>query len=150
MVNLATLSALASLECSKANPPLDIIDEARKALSEGREPPLPLLTLPREMADHPEVREIQHQFGLTPKGPDGSSAIPAHLRTSSTQVEPSTPPKWMTFAEAEEKVKEANRAWSNSQASDEGAALGQEVQFKKNKKERPTGMSLLPHTSCLR
>lgn len=94
------------------------------------------------MADHPEVREIQHQFGLTPKGPNGSSAIPAHLRTSSTQVEPSTPPKWMTFAEAEEKVKEANRAWSNSQASDDGGVHEVGPHFKKNKKERPTGISL--------
>lgn len=30
------------------------------------------------------------------------------MRTSSTQVEPSTPPKWMTYAEAEERIKRAN------------------------------------------
>lgn len=115
--------------------PVDIIGEARKALSEGREPPLPLLTLPDELADHPEVREIQHQFGLTPKG---SNAVPAHLRTSSTQVEPATPPKWMTYAEAEEKVKQANQAWGSDES---GPVQGLNGQFKKNKKERPTGMS---------
>lgn len=94
-------------------------------MAEGREPPLPLLTLPSELSNHPEVQEIQHQFGLTPKGKD---AVPAHLRTSSTQVEPATPPKWMTYAEAEERVKLANQAWG-----DEGAPV-----FKK-KKDRPTG-----------
>lgn len=132
---------------------IDIIDEARKALAEGREPPLPLLTLPQEVANHPEVLEIQHQFGLTPTS-KSSSAVPAHLRTSSTQVEPATPPKWMTFAEAEERVKQANKAWSNSQGSEEGVqphghGHGQEVQFKKNKKERPTGMSILYSFTCV-
>lgn len=169
---------VAPLECSTDL--VDIIDEARRALSEGREPPLPLLTIPREMANHPEVREIQHQFGLTPSPTSkSSSAVPAHLRTSSTQVEPSTPPKWMTFAEAEEKVREANRVWSNPSKTgprgygdERGSARSgggldekqaervsdQEVVFKKNKKERPTGMSpshspsptvIPPHSSPL-
>lgn len=50
-----------------------IVQEARKALAEGRELPLPTLNLP---ALHTE-----------------------HLRTESTQVEAGTPPKWMTQAE---------------------------------------------------
>jgi protein-serine/threonine kinase len=111
---------------------VDIIGEARKALSEGREPPLPLLSLPTELAAHPAVQEIQHQFGLTP---NGKSAIPAHLRTSSTQVEPATPPRWMTYAEAEETVKKANEGpWRNSTSEEVPAVYGKKV-----KKERPTG-----------
>ncbi|WVQ96253.1 hypothetical protein IAU59_003357 [Kwoniella sp. CBS 9459] len=94
-----------------------IIEDARKAIAEGREPPLPVLILPREISGDAQ----EHRFGVTP---DKASAIPMHLRTSSTQVEPSTPPKWMTMAEAEEKVKAANR-WM-------------EEQGRKGKKERPT------------
>ncbi|OCF43528.1 CAMK/CAMKL protein kinase [Kwoniella heveanensis CBS 569] len=94
-----------------------IIEDARKAIAEGREPPLPVLTLPREITGDAQ----EHRFGVTP---DKVSAIPMHLRTSSTQVEPSTPPKWMTMAEAEEKVKAANK-WM-------------EEQGRKGKKERPT------------
>ncbi|WVF68723.1 hypothetical protein IAT40_003495 [Kwoniella sp. CBS 6097] len=94
-----------------------IIEDARKAIAEGREPPLPILTLPSEITGDAQ----EHRFGVTP---DKGSAIPMHLRTSSTQVEPSTPPKWMTMAEAEEKVKAANK-WM-------------EEQGRKGKKERPT------------
>jgi hypothetical protein len=43
------------------------------------------------------------QHGVSP-----SHALPAHLRTESTQVEAGTPPKWMTYAEAEERVRLAN------------------------------------------
>jgi len=93
------------------------------------------LSLPSELAGHPAVQEIQHQFGLTP---NGKIAIPAHLRTSSTQVEPATPPRWMTYAEAEETVKKANEGpWRNSMSEEVGP-----VGFgKKVKKERPTGES---------
>lgn len=112
-----------------------IVDEARRALAEGRELPLPLLTIPTPatMAGLPTVPgattsetektdtnlptprsrpvsdTVQDQvrmFGVSPQ-----TAIPAHLRTSSVQVEPSTPPKWMTYAEAEERVRMANKGW---------------------------------------
>lgn len=102
-----------------------IVDEARKALAEGRELPLPLLTMsaPADLAGLPDMPTTtdtnlptprsnaartsieQRAFGVSP-----DRAIPPHMRTSSTQVEPSTPPKWMTLAEAEERIKKAN-AW---------------------------------------
>ncbi|WWD18784.1 hypothetical protein CI109_103239 [Kwoniella shandongensis] len=94
-----------------------IIEDARRALAEGREPGLPVLTIPTEITGDSQ----EHRFGVTP---DKNGSLPAHLRTSSTQVEPSTPPKWMTYAEAEEKVRAAN-AWM-------------EEQGKRGKKERPT------------
>lgn len=113
-----------------------IVDEARKALAEGRELPLPLLTIPTpaDMAGIPGLpsmpstitgtaqdtnpptprsatatnpaltsEERNRMFGVSPP-----KAIPEHLRTSSVQVEPATPPKWMTYAEAEEKIRKAN------------------------------------------
>ncbi|KAK8858890.1 hypothetical protein IAR55_003121 [Kwoniella newhampshirensis] len=94
-----------------------IIDDARKALAEGREPGLPVLTIPTEITGEAQ----EHRFGVTP---DKAAVVPAHLRTSSTQVEPATPPKWMTYAEAAEKIRAAN-AWM-------------EEHGKKGKKERPT------------
>nr|XP_019003885.1 CAMK/CAMKL protein kinase [Kwoniella mangroviensis CBS 8507]OCF67346.1 CAMK/CAMKL protein kinase [Kwoniella mangroviensis CBS 8507] len=102
-----------------------IIEDARKAIAEGREPPLPLLTLSGSLTVSDEVQTAKKTFGLTP-----DKAIPSHLRTSSTQVEPSTPPKWannggpMDIKEAEEKVKMANK-WL-------------EEQGRKGKKDRPT------------
>ena len=102
------------------------MDEARKALSEGREPPLPVLSLPQEAQE--EITRDSQLFGVNN---DEVSAIPAHLRTSSTQAEPATPPKWMTYEEAEEKVKQAN-AWVDGN----GPRL-------KVKKERPTGKCLI-------
>ncbi|WVO18574.1 hypothetical protein L204_106293 [Cryptococcus depauperatus] len=93
-----------------------IIEDARRAVSEGREPGLPVLTVPTEIAGDSQ----EHRFGVTP---DKSNAIPHHLRTNSLQVEPSTPPKWMTYEEAEEQVKVANK-WIEEQG--------------RKKKERPT------------
>ncbi|WVQ65424.1 uncharacterized protein L199_003600 [Kwoniella botswanensis] len=103
----------------------NIIEDARKAIAEGREPPLPLLTLTGAVPVSDEVHTTKKTFGLTP-----DKAIPSHLRTSSTQVEPSTPPKWATTAgpmdikDAEEKIKMANK-WL-------------EEQGRKGKKDRPT------------
>lgn len=106
-----------------------IIEDARKAVAEGREPGLPVLSLPTELtAADPSTNSnaiqttVAHRFGVTP---DKATAIPSHLRTSSIQVEPATPPKWMTYAEAEEKIQAAN-AWLEEQ------------QQGKRKKERPT------------
>lgn len=96
-----------------------VVDDARKALAEGREPPIPIDIITKFGTD----AAIEHQFGVTPAR---ASALPEHLRTSSVQVEPATPPKWMTYAEAEAKVKEAN----------EWAKEGQVV---KVKKERASG-----------
>ncbi|ODN74147.1 hypothetical protein L202_07598 [Cryptococcus amylolentus CBS 6039] len=92
-----------------------IIEDARRAVAEGREPGLPVLSLSSEITG-----EQEHRSGVTPDKPN---AIPAHLRTSSVQVEPSTPPQWMTYTEAEEKVKAAN-AWMEEQG--------------RKKKERPS------------
>lgn len=144
-----------------------IVQEARKAIAEGREMPLPLLSLPNPESLIAAVKsglsveqaaaiivpsqsapalgpssvsssngmgqdandteenenEARRRFGVSP-----DKAIPAHLRTSSTQVEPSTPPKWMTLAEAEERIKNAN-AWVD---------VGGEIK-RVNKKERPSG-----------
>lgn len=106
-----------------------IIEDARKAVAEGREPGLPVLSLPAELtAADPSTNNnisqvtVVHRFGVTP---DKAAAIPSHLRTSSVQVEPATPPKWMTYAEAEEKIQAAN-AWLEEQ------------QQGRKKKERPT------------
>ncbi|RXK36260.1 CAMK/CAMKL protein kinase [Tremella mesenterica] len=100
-----------------------IVDEARKALAEGRELDLPLLSLPQETTteqvsgkneNHGKKGAVTfgqpHQFGVSPE----KGAIPAHLRTSSTQVEPATPPKYLTYAEAEAKVRAANE-WMEMQ-----------------------------------
>jgi hypothetical protein len=135
-----------------------IVEDARKALAEGRDPPLPLLAFPAGIIAEPTstskedaapttatpvavIQNVaspvpeevigdndnhhQHQFGLSPE-----KAVPAHLRTSSTQVEPATPPKWMSYAEAEEKVRMANK-WIEENA---GTRLAP-------KKERPSGES---------
>ena len=100
-----------------------IVTDARTALAEGREPPLPVLTLPSDIetrltdADLPKRSSSLHaaEQGITivspPKSnvePNSLNALPAHLRTSSTQVEPATPPKWLTYEEAEARVKAAN------------------------------------------
>ncbi|WVQ84397.1 hypothetical protein IAT38_006549 [Cryptococcus sp. DSM 104549] len=126
--SMPTLSRTKSVEALAMDSRLDkmatwikdvehIVEEARRALAEGREPGLPVLTLPTEITGDAQ----EHRFGVTPDKP---GVIPVHLRTSSTQVEPSTPPKWMTYAEAEEKVKAAN-AWM-------------EEQGRRGKKERPS------------
>lgn len=106
-----------------------IIEDARKAVAEGREPGLPVLSLPAELTTaDPSTSSsviqatVVHRFGVTP---DKATAIPSHLRTSSVQVEPATPPRWMTYAEAEEKIQAAN-AWLEEQ------------QQGRRKKERPT------------
>lgn len=106
-----------------------IIEDARKAVAEGREPGLPILSLPAELtvadpSTNNNVSQVTvvHRFGVTP---DKATAIPSHLRTSSVQVEPATPPKWMTYAEAEEKIQAAN-------------ARLEEQQQGRRKKERPT------------
>lgn len=106
-----------------------IIEDARKAVAEGREPGLPILSLPAELtvadpSTNNNVSQVTvvHRFGVTP---DKATAIPSHLRTCSVQVEPATPPKWMTYAEAEERVQAAN-AWLEEQ------------QQGRRKKERPT------------
>ncbi|WRT68102.1 uncharacterized protein IL334_005077 [Kwoniella shivajii] len=103
-----------------------IIEDARKAIAEGREPPLPVLSLPKEIVDNTEV--VTHTFGVTPE----KNSIPAHLRTSSVQVEPATPPKWpvqMDLREAEEKVRLANK-WLEDQG-------------RKGKKDRPSVSQVL-------
>ena len=94
-----------------------IVDDARKAIAEGRELPLPVLTLPS-----PDPA-IEHRFGLTP---DRANAVPEHLRTSSMQVEPATPSKCMSYEEAEERVRQAN-AWIENESK------------KQPKKDRPSG-----------
>lgn len=95
-----------------------IIEDARKAVAEGREPGLPVLSLPAELttadpSTNSNVMQttVAHRFGVTP---DKATAIPSHLRTSSIQVEPATPPKWMTYAEAEERFKPLMLGWKSS------------------------------------
>ncbi|ORX37068.1 hypothetical protein BD324DRAFT_424119 [Kockovaella imperatae] len=117
-----------------------MVEDARKALAEGREPPisLPFLAMPMPTADShlnpnaaPTTNNAQeHRFGITPDKPD---PLPAHLRTCSTQVEPATPPKWMTYEEAEERAKTASG--QNDQPMVNIAAPG----LKRGpKKERPS------------
>nr|XP_019045252.1 CAMK/CAMKL protein kinase [Kwoniella bestiolae CBS 10118]OCF24182.1 CAMK/CAMKL protein kinase [Kwoniella bestiolae CBS 10118] len=114
-----------------------IIEDARKAIAEGREPPLPLLSLPKEVAGDEQMKKT---FGLTP-----DKAIPSHLRTCSTQVEPSTPPKWgnsttMDIKEAEEKVKLANK-WLEEQGrkgKKDRPAVSHVLKLFGTEKERPT------------
>ncbi|ORY31808.1 hypothetical protein BCR39DRAFT_80876 [Naematelia encephala] len=78
-----------------------LVTDARRAIAEGRDPPaLPmdmLTTLPADLSAQLQSstahhEEPEHRFGVTPD----KKAIPEHLRTSSTQVEPATPPKWLT------------------------------------------------------
>jgi len=105
---------------------LGIVEDARRALAEGREPILPIPGLPVEITQNPT--SPGHRLSLIPgKGTQAESAVVAHLRAMSTQAEPATPPKWMTYAEAEETVKQAND-WI-----DEDGPKG------KTKKERPLG-----------
>jgi hypothetical protein len=170
-----------------------MVEEARKALAEGREIALPSigmsegLSLPKLSNTKPSARSFegfetdalfapplpssaaasaeidklaknQRRFGLSP---EKASAIPAHLRTSSVQVEPATPPKWMVEQEAEEKAREVKskdtqvtfeeaheRPGAETAQVDEQviekrtstAKLDQVVIRKGAKKERPTGM----------
>lgn len=82
----------------------------------------------------------EHRFGLTP---EKTVAIPKHLRTSSTQVEPATPPKWLTEQEAEEK---AQRAADPAKSAETGKVEivekgGKVAEVEKVEKERPTSKS---------
>ena len=110
------------------------MEDARKALAEGREPPLPALNLPTSIAlpSSPDTAETpEHQIGVTP---DKASTVPAHLRTCSTQVEPATPPKWMTEQDAKDRIKRANEWMERNEQQ-------QVVGKKAVKKERPSGES---------
>jgi hypothetical protein len=95
----------------------------------------------------------EKQFGVTPKR---ASVVPPHLRTSSVQVEPATPPKWMVEQAAEEAAAKSNelRVEVESKTSgvteddrrfsrDSMAKLGGVVVKKGPKKERPTGECLI-------
>lgn len=166
-----------------------MIEEARKALAEGRELSLPSVglpegpSLPKLSNTKPSARSFealdtdtmfipplptltseeeknaksQRRFGLSP---EKSSAIPAHLRTSSVQVEPATPPKWMVEQEAEERartVKEAQVTFEDESMQQPQAAVVEKVEEKRSslgkmdqvfvrkgpKKDRPTGKSTL-------
>ena len=44
-----------------------IVEDARKALAEGREPPLPVLKLPAEMLSHPELAPVLGPAIFKPK-----------------------------------------------------------------------------------
>ena len=101
-----------------------IVEDARKAIAEGRQSPLPIPALPS--AIHRESRTVQPVY-IANVSEVPASAIPEHLRGMSTQAQPATPPKWMTYAEAEETVKQANE-WI-----DEGGPKG------KAKKDRSSG-----------
>jgi hypothetical protein len=91
------------------------VQEARKALAEGRELPLPALNLPalQGMSAATAAAVVAeaasaHASPAHAAGIINGKTIPAHLRTESTQVEAGTPPKWMTYGEAEERVREAD------------------------------------------
>ena len=111
-----------------------MVEDARKALAEGREPPMSLPFLNMQLAISPTVlaatRSITSGNATTVEVTEKLDAPPAHMRTSSTQVEPATPPKWISNEEAEETVKQAN-AWAG--VEDKG------VVKRPQKKERPTG-----------
>ena len=149
-----------------------MVEDARQALAEGREVPLPAVTLPEGLT-LPGLKVIAPQTGLSSPGtaqevqgsseksphrrfgltPPKGSAVPAHLRTSSTQVEPATPPKWMTEQQAEERIRLANEA--AAQRPKQGAEVDGHDAKEKNhgstgrmdmaatkkgaKKDRPTG-----------
>jgi hypothetical protein len=93
-----------------------------------------LVSLP----DNGEVQEQKHRFGVTPQK---GEVIPPHLRTSSVQVEPATPPKWMTYEEAEERedkdMKAGNVRTETGERRDEVEIVRRGV-----KKERPAGKSM--------
>ena len=128
-----------------------MVQDARQALAEGREPHLPSLSIPSDvLAKVTEARkdeqaqtsatgahtsEQQHRFGVTP---DRLSAVPAHLRTSSIQVEPATPPRWMTEQEAEERVQRANQE-AVTEVTNRPTSAEVAVVKKAAKKERPAG-----------
>lgn len=95
----------------------------------------------------------QHRFGLTP---EKAAAIPTHLRTSSTQVEPATPPKWLLDQEAAAellKAEQAAKAVGTAKVEPGFQSRSEEKEARPNwmskadlavvkkgpKKERPTG-----------
>ena len=110
-----------------------MVEDARKALAEGREPPMPLPFLNMQLPTSPGALAVIQPAAEPPVSAEGVEkldALPAHLRTASTQVEPATPPKWMSYEEAEETVKHANQ-W---------AAVEERGGIKRaQKKERPAG-----------
>jgi hypothetical protein len=107
-------------------------------------PALSNLTNVTPPAEDDEGVTQEHRFGLTP---NKAPAIPMHLRTSSTQVEPATPPKWMTEQDARERIKKAEEeevAKDKAQAANEQkrSSVGKAdlaVIKKGNKRDRPTG-----------
>ena len=157
-----------------------IVEDARKAIAEGREPPASFLELPTNvplpmtasislsqeamaialasdqitsdpasaeqstedqgMIDQTDKakmsvtvstvsEDVKKIFGVTAD----QNPMPAHLRTASTQVEPATPPKWMTEQEAQERVKKALESTELAGSAPMGAMK------RGQKKERPTG-----------
>lgn len=113
-----------------------IVEDARRAIAEGRDVPLPALglSLPEAAAVVASVSQPGSSAGHAEK------TLASHLRTASTQVEPATPPKWMTYAEAEQKVRAANEEFEQ-RASITGEPKPMVVPGPK-KKERTSGMSL--------
>ncbi|KAL7420476.1 hypothetical protein Q5752_004426 [Cryptotrichosporon argae] len=92
-----------------------MIEQARRLNAEGHPVVVPHMPIPADLeglCDLPalpglasadgDATPVQKTFGVSP-----DKALPAHLRTASTQVEPATPPKWMTYAEAEAHVRQA-------------------------------------------
>lgn len=128
----------------------EIVEDARKALAEGREPPMPPLSYPdfvkqpeqasKTTAEKPQLEVTEHvpdssaSRGLSP---EKSASLPVHLRTCSTQVEPATPPKWMTYKQAEER----DRAAGEQEYLDRPQSGSVDAVVVRNvpKKERPTG-----------
>lgn len=172
-----------------------MVEEARKALAEGREIALPSvgmpggLSLPKLSNTKPSARTFERletdalfvpplpssggavaseadtstrnkrRFGLSP---EKATTLPAHLRTSSVQVEPATPPKWMIEQEAAEEARQAKpkdvqvtfeeelshlqveTAQVVEKVVEKRSSLGKMDQViirKGPKKDRPTGMS---------
>ena len=167
-----------------------MVEEARKALAEGREVNLPSIglpagaSLPKLSNTKPSSRSFEaleidplfapplptagedlktgnnkRQFGLSP---EKALAVPAHLRTSSIQVEPATPPKWMIEEEAEDLAHRVTQPQARVSYNDEPAKrelakgeekdkvvekrssmemMGQVFLRKGPKKDRPTGTS---------
>jgi len=93
----------------------------------------------------------EKQFGVPPKR---ASAVPVHLRTSSVQVEPATPPKWMVEEEAARQLAAKSNALPGEVENKTGGVTEEDkrlsrdsvtksvVMRKGTKKERPTGESL--------
>lgn len=84
---------------------LGIVEDARKALAEGRQPPLPIPGLPSGMPHDP--LHLEEPISIIDQGQTALTAVPEYMRGSSTEAEPATP-KWMTFSEAEETGEKAN------------------------------------------